>query len=149
MPWHTRRIAGRAKNSVISGVENQATLQGRIAGGICAVSIQCTIENCMNRGKITGNDGAAGIVVYAYEDDEENDGIALSRGNLIQNCCSVGTLKVIESSDISAICSDSIQVENCYYDSDILGDVIPTSPSFRSPVNERVSSPFKPVLMPR
>ena len=117
-------IAGRAKNSVISGVENQATLQGRIAGGICAVSIQCTIENCMNRGKITGNDGAAGIVVYAYEDDEENDGIALSRGNLIQNCCSVGTLKVIESSDISAICSDSIQVENCYYDSDILGDVI-------------------------
>lgn len=117
-------IAGRAKNSVISGVENQATLQGRIAGGICAVSIQCTIENCMNRGKITGNDGAAGIVVYAYEDDEENDGIALSRGNLIQNCCSVGTLKVIESSDISAICRDSIQVENCYYDSDILGDVI-------------------------
>ena len=117
-------IAGRAKNSVISGVENQATLQGKIAGGICAVSIQCTIENCMNRGKITGNDGAAGIVVYAYEDDEENDGIALSRENLIQNCCSVGTLKVIESSDISAICSDSIQVENCYYDSDILGDVI-------------------------
>ena len=117
-------IAGRAKNSVISGVENQATLQGRIAGGICAVSIQCTIENCMNRGKITGNDGAAGIVVYAYEDDEENDGIALSRENLIRNCCSVGTLKVIESSDISAICSDSIQVENCYYDSDILGDVI-------------------------
>ena len=117
-------IAGRAKNSVISGVENQATLQGRIAGGICAVSIQCTIENCMNRGKITGNDGAAGIVVYAYEDDEENDGIALNRGNLIQNCCSVGTLKVIESSDISAICRDSIQIENCYYDSDVLGDVI-------------------------
>ena len=109
---------------MISGVENQATLQGKIAGGICAVSIQCTIENCMNRGKITGNDRAAGIVVYAYEDDEENDGIALSRENLIRNCCSVGTLKVIESSDISAICSDSIQVENCYYDSDVLGDVI-------------------------
>ena len=58
--------------------------------------------------------------------DEEDHGIALyeSSESLFRNCCSVGTLKVIESSDISAICSDSIQVENCYYDSDILGDVI-------------------------
>ena len=46
----------------ITGCQNIAVINGKYAGGICALQRGTTISECVNIGKVTGDSSAAGIV---------------------------------------------------------------------------------------
>ena len=50
----------------ITGCQNIAVINGKYAGGICALQRGTTISECVNIGKVTGDSSAAGIVYSSY-----------------------------------------------------------------------------------
>lgn len=96
---YTGGIAGvvNAKNAVLNGCVNTATVNGSYAGGILGYSSQfVTVENCYNSGDITGATRCAGIVGQ------------LSKGS-ISSCYNIGKSK----NGIYGFSNAS--VSNCFY----------------------------------
>ena len=99
-------ITAKADNSTISCCENRASVNAMVAGGIAGTAMNTEFVNCSNTGNVDALISTAGIVPH------ERDGS-------IKNCFNAGNVAKDLNGRAEPI-SDSLELSNCYYNSDII-----------------------------
>ncbi|MFR0880544.1 MAG: hypothetical protein ACLSGN_03545, partial [Oscillospiraceae bacterium] len=99
-------IIAKAEKSTISCCENRASVNAMVAGGIAGTAVETEIVNCSNTGNIDALNLTAGIV-------------PLERDGSIKNCFNAGNVAKDSNGRAEPI-SDSLELSNCYYNSDII-----------------------------
>ena len=119
-------IIAKAEKSTISCCENRASVNAMVAGGIAGTAVETEIVNCSNTGNIDALILTAGIV-------------PLERDGSIKNCFNAGNVAKDSNGRAEPI-SDSLELSNCYYNSDIIDGEVDERTGIKEMTTEEFAS---------
>ena len=119
-------IIAKAEKSTISCCENRASVNAMVAGGIAGTAVETEIVNCSNTGNIDALNLTAGIV-------------PLERDGSIKNCFNAGNVAKDSNGRAEPI-SDSLELSNCYYNSDIIDGEVDERTGIKEMTTEEFAS---------